>query len=330
MTHGVERRHLNEASLRSYLRSNVPIDQPIPGDPTLILFISPKRSEIGLRVPFDGTGIIPDPGLKHIRCEIVQNSERRYLEIAVTRHDLFADAYPMLCVIADRIQLQGLSPEQALGDTVRSLANLIQSSHSLEIEREVGLFGELIVLLGLTRTIGSKEALGAWLGPRREEHDFALRGLNIEVKTTRSERRIHWIESLTQLRPTGSQPLWLVSCQITSAGPGTGNRLPDLVRLARAEARDDEDRAALEAHLEQAGWRDRFERTCQGPWALRTKPAAFAVADDFPRLTPDQVRRVAAREQIIRVRYQIDLTDHTSSAPLPNFLTDSLAEVEHV
>lgn len=330
MTDTVERRHLSEASLRSYLRSNVPIDQPIPGEPTLVLFISPKRSEIGLRVPFDGTGIVHDPGLEHIRCGIAWNGGRRHLEIAVTRRDLFADAYPMLCAIADRIQLQGLSPEQALGDTVRLLANLIKSSHSLEIEREVGLFGELIVFLGLTRTVGSKEALAAWLGPQREEHDFALCGLNIEVKTTRSERRIHWIESLTQLCPTGSRPLWLVSCQITSAGPGAGNGLPDLVHLARAEARDDEDRAALEARLRQAGWRDRFERTCQGPWALRTKLAAFAVTDDFPRLTPDEVRRVAAREQIVQVRYQIDLTGRNPSAPLPEFLADILEEVDIV
>nr|WP_237551584.1 PD-(D/E)XK motif protein [Streptomyces sp. SID8367] len=236
----------------------------------------------------------------------------------------------MLCSIADRIQLRGLSPEQALADTVCSLANLIQSSRSLEIEREVGLFGELIVLLGLARTIGSKEALAAWLGPQREEHDFALRGLNIEVKTTRSERRIHWIESLTQLRPTGPRPLWLASCQITSAGPGAGNRLPDLVRLVRAGARDDEDRAALEERLQHAGWRDRFERTCQGPWMLRTKPAVFAVAGDFPRLTPDEICGVSTRDHIVQVRYQIDLTGRSPSAPLPEFLADSLEGLDNV
>lgn len=329
MTQRVEQRHLSEASLRSYLCSNVPIDQPIAGDPPIVLFISPTRSEMGLRVPFVGE-ITTAPGLEHIRCVIEQVSGRRYLVIAVTRRDLFVDAYPILCAIADRIQLHGLSPEQALSDTIRSFANLIQSSQSMEIEREVGLFGELIVLLGLARTIGINEALAAWVGPQREEHDFALRGLNIEVKTTRSERRTHWVESLTQLRATGTQPLWLVSSQITSAGPGAGNALADVVRLARAEARDDEDRVALEAHLEHAGWRDRFERTCQGPWVLRTTPMAFAVTHDFPRLTPDEIRRVAAREQITQVRYQIDLTDRSPSDALPEFLADSLEEAEHV
>jgi hypothetical protein len=45
----------------------------------------------------------------------------------------------------------------------------------------------------------------------------------MEVKTTLSEKRMHIIGSLTQLVPTGSTPLFVLSLQLTGAGAGTGH-----------------------------------------------------------------------------------------------------------
>jgi hypothetical protein len=229
------------------------------------------------------------------------------IEIAVDDPQIFIDAYPVLCAVADRVQLDGQTMTAALTGTLRRLGHLLKPEDTPSHEFETGMIGELRLLAGLVRTTGPTAALQAWRGGQPEEHDFGLPGHDVEVKTTTSEHRVHWIASLTQLVPTGDRPLWLVSMQITRAGLD-GVTLSDLVIRVR-DLYTAGDAETLDQRLHAAGWRDSYATHCHQRWRMRTPPAVFAATDGFPRLTPDVLTHAGAgTTEITDVQYRIDVT----------------------
>jgi hypothetical protein len=313
------------AGFQGYLRSGVAIEHPIDGDPRLILSIDPSRPAIGLRSPRGSDEVPPRIGLEHLRVVTARGVDGPFLELQVIEPRLFSDAYPVLCAIADRIQVQRLSFSAAVSDTLHLLGRLLRRDQILSRERELGLYGELLLLLGLCRLVDSETAVSAWRGPEAEEHDFGLAGMDIEVKTTSSERRTHWIGSLTQLQPTADRPLWLVSHQLTEAGPDDGWRLADLVAAARRAVGSGGQLHELNCRLVAAGWVDPFAEACRTRWRRRFRSAAYAVNGDFPSLTADMLSGAGiSRARLTDVRYRIDLTGQPSGGPVPELLTDAI------
>jgi hypothetical protein len=322
-------RHLSLEKFEEHLRHQVPLEYPIPGEPRLTVFIDPDRPAIGLHVPKKPNEPIPETGLRNIRVRELQSSQGRRFEIAVTDRLLFVEAYPVLLAIADRLQIDGRSLDVALSDTMRILGRLLERHESLSVERELGLFGEVLFLAGLTSVVGAAEAIEAWRGPDGEEHDFGLRGIDIEIKTTNAERRLHWIGSLTQLVPTADRPLWLVSLQLTGAGPDDGRTLSELIDTVRAGLDVGAFRDAFEQRLQTVGWNDGYESRSWARWRTRDKPAAYAVTGDFPRLTSNLLINAGIDlSRIPDVRYRVDLTNRPTDAMAPGFLVVALAHEE--
>ena len=76
-------------------------------------------------------------------------------------------------------------------------------------EKEVGLFGELIVL-GELLNAGDSAVLNQWKGPEDGLHDFVKDGeWELEVKTSVSPNPIVKVHPVTQLEPIGT-PFHLV------------------------------------------------------------------------------------------------------------------------
>jgi hypothetical protein len=325
-TTSMTERHLSIDGFEEYLRHNVPLKHPIEGEPLLNIFIDPTRPAIGLRVPKKNSGGTPMTRLANVGVREVHADGMRQIEIFVTDRRLFLDAYPILLAIADRIQLDGRSLDVALSDTMRILGRLLERDE-LPTEKELGLFGELLLVAGLCRHVGASEALKAWRGPAREEHDFGLRGIDIEAKTTNAERRAHWINSPGQLRPVDGRPLWLVSYQLTRAGPDDGSTLPQLIQTVRAALKTGAQRDTFDACIEQAGWRESYETSSSARWRHRDKPAAYAVTDGFPRITTDLLARAGVDlTRVPELRYRVDLTDLPSRIQVPDFLAVALAD----
>jgi hypothetical protein len=308
-------RHLSADSFAEYLALGVPIEHPIEGTPRVVLFIDPDNRRIGLRGTARSNETSARTRLEHLGMRFVHHDGERMIEVTVEHPSLFADAYPVLCGIADRAQLEGMPLSSALLETLRRLGHLIRAEDALAREVEIGLLGELSLLTGLAATATPEVALQAWRGGT-EEHDFGLHQVDVEVKTTTAEDRVHRISSLTQLQPTGDRPLWLLSIQVTPAGDG-GITAAELVRRARvmmptAALRDDFD---TRAHA--AGWRHRYADAPLQRWRLRTDPALFAVTAYFPRLTRTQLRDAGVDLDVISdVRYRVNLSArHPDRAP---------------
>jgi hypothetical protein len=323
---GADGRHLSSESFERCLRSSVPVEHPIKGEPPVTLFIDPDRAEIGLRVPAMSTDRPVEMDRENVRVRAVHRPEGRFLEIVIDDTQLFAGAYPMLCAVADRMQIDGMALPAALASIIRLLDQLLRRDTGLTVEREIGLLGELLVVRSLCDRLDVADAIAAWRSGDAEEHDFPVFGIDVEVKTTSSERRAHWIASLTQLLPTENRPLWLVSHQLTRAGAGDGRSLRDLVNDVRAVVGEGATRDGFERRLASAGWADTHEKTTRDRWLRRAPSLAFPVRADFPRLTPSLLSDAGlSLVRVSEVRYRIDLTGLPAETKLPEILVSMLS-----
>ena len=165
--------------------------------------------------------------LENVSFDVISDDHVIWHQLAVRLDDNVDEVYGLLCAILDRVQLSGYSFADAVEEALNSLTGILAVRHSLTREKQVGLFGELIVLLAVAEETSSADAMNSWRGPLGEEHDFGLPNADLEVKTTLSERRAHWISTATQLVPTGKRPLYLLSIQITGAALDAGHTLPN-------------------------------------------------------------------------------------------------------
>ncbi len=317
----IDKRHVSAENFGRLLGGGVPVVLPSPGTPEAFVFIEPRVPEVGLRIEMSTDGDAPDTGLRNIFARIALREGKRFFEVVVTAPELFRDAYPVLCSIADRVQLGGMSPARALHATLDRMSSLLRAPESLSREREVGLFGELLVLGGLIDRLGTAKAVEAWRGSQSEEHDFALPDLDVEVKTTTSESRTHWVESLTQLVPKVGRPLWLVSHQLTTAGAVAGNSLPGLVEAISTRIGPGRYHDVFENALSCAGWRDDYRERLTTRWTLRSASRGYHVAGAFPRLTPDDLRdKGVVIDRVTAIRYRIDLDGFVDPYETPEII----------
>ncbi|MFH9427356.1 PD-(D/E)XK motif protein [Streptomyces sp. NPDC017615] len=318
-------RHLDPDNFAEALSLAVPFEHPIAGNPTLSVFINPRRREIGLRVPRVTREGKVETGLTHLRCRSVVLNRAQFIEVFVDDPAMFSEGYAILCLVADRIQIAGRSVSVAVMETIHSLGKLLRSQGDLLLEREVGLFGELVTLRSLIGFLGSEDVVGGWLGPVAEEHDFSLREIDLEAKSTLSENREHWIPSLTQLMQTVGKPLWLVSHQFTAAGPGQGKTLAELVEEVRA-ALDETLWADFDRRLTAAGWNGAQATDSGRRFRSRTTPALYLVDQAFPHLSPTILSGAGIDMcAITEVRYRLDLSTVPPSRHAPPYLRSALA-----
>lgn len=311
-------RHLSGDSFNAYLGTGLPLEHPIDGDPRLVLFLDPDNRRIGLRGPARVNETPAATGLENLSIAVAHHQGHRLIEIAVEEPRLFADAYPVLCGVADRAQLDGMPISRALQETLRRLGHLIRTEQVLTREVETGLLGEMSLLAGLIAVTTPESALQAWRGGT-EEHDFGLPDMDVEVKTTTSESRRHRISSVTQLQPTGDRPLWLLSHQVTPAG-SAGTSLAELIQRVRAMFPTALLRDSFDKRVQAAGWRHRYADTPLERWRLRTEPTLFHITSGFPRLSPAILTAAGVDlDAVIDIRYSLDLSGRTpdpASSPL--------------
>lgn len=198
---------------------------------------------------------------------------------------------------------------RALHVALAGYRGLLARTPRLSEDQEIGLFGELIALGRLVANLGEGSALSSWLGPQSEEHDFALPDGDIEVKTTKADRRVHVIHGASQLTPTPGRPLHLMSIQITRAGASAeGRTLPEVIEGVRGRLR--RGRTRFDDELDSLGWDDlRAENLYTTRFLLRSDPAFYAVDDAFPAITDAGLSRILRRPELVRaVAYRIDVT----------------------
>lgn len=308
MTGGLsDGRHLTFSNLDRLWSAGSPLVLPIRGEPPCDLRLDPTQLQITLVTDYES----PEPDLarlSNVTFGAVMHGTRELAEITVRVDDNVHGAYGLLSAIADALQLDHAPLASAVSTALARHKRMFATRIELTIEKEVGLFGELLLMEYLIHAIGSGPAVAAWQGPLAEEHDFVLEDLHLEVKTTVSERRLHTINGLTQLVPLHGVPLSVISIQVTRAAPRAGRTLPSLVHDVRHAAGGHN--VAVDQRLELLGWHPEDADLYRTSWVLRTLPRAYAVTGEFPAMTPERVGPVVPNFGLVSdVSYRVDLTD---------------------
>lgn len=305
-------RHLDLAILLKHVEDGVPHLYPFPGDPPVRLRIDGAVPRLSLEVPVDGRPELAPSTLVNVRSGLVMIDGNRHLKVDVTGAPLLLDGHQMLCAIADRIQLEGLNPVAALSQTLEQWREILAVRSRLSREAEVGLFGELTVLEALVDGDGAGAA-SAWRGWLHEEHDFGFPSVDLEVKTTTSEQRVHTIHGLGQLTPTLGRDLLLLSVQVTSGG-AAGRTLAELVDAIRRAVG-----TAIDSALTRAGWDKETADLYRERWVVRTRAAVFAIDDAFPALTRARIDGIhQSFVALDRVDYRLRLDGVPVADGVPN------------
>ncbi|MDJ1113393.1 PD-(D/E)XK motif protein [Microbacterium dauci] len=315
--------HLDPRSVEEYFRLGAKTAFPLHASPSVIMEIDPGREEVELRTP--AVGSEPEvTALQRLSFSRIRRDGDEWFRLVVDARDMHYEAYVLLESIVDQLK-SGASFRHAVSEAVASLKDLLAGRTRLTEEKVLGLVGELLVLAHSIEALGEEAAITAWLGPLSEEHDFAFHAFDAEVKTTKSEGRVHVIGSETQLEPEPGRPLHLVSIQLTRAGLAEqGFTLPSLIDNTRA--RLDQTRRTFDAALEGLGWRNRDRDLYPTRYQLRSMPRAYLVDDQFPAITSGRLDQVVPqRAHVASVTYRVNVTDLAHSAiaaPLHDFCED--------
>jgi hypothetical protein len=302
-------RHLAIPFLLGHIATGLTTVYPFPGRPTVDLVIEGAAPRLTLRAAHTGAVDMPPNFLRNVHVRSTSVAGHRQISVAIEGTELMLDGHAMLCAIADRIQLDGMDPMVAVTETLKRWRDVLAARGRLSPEAEIGLIGELLVLEALCAATDAT-ALLAWRGALHEEHDFGLRELDLEVKTTSTERRQHWITSLTQLQPTQSRSLGLVSLQITRGGKA-GRTLPEIVDAIGQSV----DTSTFDAKLAKVGWESSTSDLFPDSWLLRNRPKFFMVAEAFPALTHGLLTSAnPALTAVTEVQYRIDLSERQTDA----------------
>ncbi len=301
-------RHLSAEHLSEFIDAGAPAVFGLDGEPTTFLLIDPAAGRVSLRVRSDGDIGVNLAPYRHISAAQVHYEGERYVELRIDCPGAMLEAYPILCSLVDRVQLNGVDLETATVDVLDNFRRLLQGLGRITESDETGLHGELMFLTQLIPLMGPGTAVSSWTGADPEEHDFALPNVDVEVKTTTSERRIHTIHGLSQLVPNPGRELRLVSIQLTAGGPA-GITLGERIDAVRSIVKQPGDRAVLDTLLEQRGWYDEQRTLYTRRLSLRTEPAAYRTGGSFPAITPELLGKAGvAIQRIDHVQYSIDLT----------------------
>ncbi len=300
-------RHLSREGLAQYMSAGVPAVVDVLGVPSAVLVIEPSDETIAVRVDRQA-GDAPDlEYFKHFLAKTLSWQGSQWVEIRVAPGVDPFEAYPVLCAILDRVQLEGSTTGPAVLKTLDNYRELLAGLERLSDEAETGLCGELLVLRHFVGVYGTTTALDAWCGPTAAEHDFALPTYDLEAKTTTAESRQHWINDLNQLVPSPNRELLLLSIQLTTGG-AAGLRLPQLIDAVRADM-DPEGQPRFDDVLRtEYHWSPSQTPLYRRAFRLRSEPAAFRIDDAFPSITPKTLAAAGLDQaRFKKVRYQLDL-----------------------
>jgi hypothetical protein len=314
-------RHYSLANIDAFWYAGNPIVLPIAGDPQCTLDLHPANNTIKLCTPFTP----PEPDLakwRNISFQPIAGDGAELAELTVVVEDNVHGAYGLLTSIADQMQLEDEPLAAAVATAIAKHRSIFAGKAALSQDKEVGLFGELLVLEHLVHTVGASTAVESWQGPLNEEHDFVLRHVHVEVKTTSSEQRRHMMHGFMQLVPLRGVPLSLISIQLTRSNHEGGRTLSQLVSSLRLSAGGH--RPKVDEALEAWGWRDEDAELYATCWTMRNTPRAYAVDEHFPALTLDRLARVVPDMGVVSdLSYRVDLTQFTHQilpGPLAGFV----------
>lgn len=310
-------RHYSLANIDAFWKAGNAVVLPIAGLPECTLDIHPANGTITLTTSFTP----PEPDVarwRNIDFRPVASDVGDLAELIVMVEDNLHGAYGLLTSIADQVQLEREPLAAAVASAIAKHRGMFAGKAALSQDKEVGMFGELLVLEFLLGIVGAGPAVESWQGPLNEEHDFVFSDVHLEIKTTSGEQRRHMMHGFMQLVPLRGVPLSLISIQLTRSNYEGGRTLSQTVSQLRAKSGGH--RPKVDDALEAWGWKDEDAELYTTFWTKRSEPRAYDVNDRFPALTLDRLASVIPSMKVVSdLSYRVDVTQFTNNT-LPGSL----------
>ena len=290
----------------SYEGAIVTREVSVEGYATGILMAVDQQSDLHLLIPVTGRPATQEPadlnGLR-VRHRVMADGEYLGLVASAAHEHVFT---PVCLEIIEAVRVHQRNPWTAVRSIIRHWQSAWKPSrHAMSKPAQVGLIGELLLLLRVMVPALGSEAVFHWRGPERERHDFICGTIHLEVKTTRASRHEHEISRLDQLWVPAGRRLLLASVQIEESAGGVmtlASLIDEVVELTRRDGAASDDFLAKLVELE---WNDEMRRSGELIRFHLRDAALYEVDEFFPRL-PDGFTPPAG---IIAMRYTISLAN---------------------
>jgi hypothetical protein len=242
------------------------------------------------------------PDLQGITVRLIE-VDRSYLDVSARSH-YEAIFTPLANLVFYAWSVQRRRPIDAVSNAIDEFRGALRPVvPELGVGEQIGLFGELWVLVNiLLPTIGSR-ACSLWSGPFRERHDFVGEAAHLEVKTTTASDERHEISRVDQLRAPAGKRLLFASIKLerSMAGDETiASKIDEIGAFLGADGRAIE---VFEASLAKLGWHDGLRQTGSLLRFNLRDAQLFEVEGSFPRLPDDYV----PPRGISGIKYTIDI-----------------------
>ncbi len=248
----------------------------------------------------------PDQIPQELEAVVVQiiETDRTYLDVYAKGHYEMIFT-PMANQIFVGVSVQGRNPIDVVLETIDEFRGALKPlKPDLSLTEQIGLFGEIWVLLNiLIPNIGAR-ACFLWSGPDAERHDFIGNGAHIEVKTTTRSEDKHEISRIDQLRVPSGKKLLLASIQLekTRGGEKTIATLIDEVTVVLGV--DGKAIDAFESRLAKMRWHNGLRQSSELKKFNLRAVQLFEVEGSFPRLPDEYV----PPRGITAIKYTIDIS----------------------
>lgn len=244
--------------------------------------------------------------LEAVAVQIIE-TDRIYLDVYAKGHYEMIFT-PMANQIFAGVSVQGRKPIDAVVETMEEFRGALKPlKPDLTLAEQIGLFGEIWVLLNvMIPNMGARACL-LWSGPNAERHDFVGEGAHIEVKTTtRSEDR-HEISRMDQLRAPSGKRLLFASIQLERSEGGESTLATLIDEVIEILGVDGKAIDAFESRLGKMRWHDGLRQSSELKRFSLRDAQFFEVEGSFPRLPDDYV----PPRGITAIKYTIDISSRS-------------------
>jgi hypothetical protein len=282
----------------------------VSSEPDIGIYWNGTDFRIGLRIEDTSSEEIPSKlaSLAFLECSRKRIMDVDHIDVSVRARPLWRSFYNFAVSVADRIAVEGEKAMDAILAEVECFGELLSSRGALSSEKQIGLFGELVVLERILLH-GGPSRLESWIGPAGEPHDFRLGNLEFEVKTSLGTKSVHHINGFTQLVPSPDHELLLVSILLGAAGSGESRTLPGIVGDIEKFVEATPWSRKLQELLASVGYDHEAADLYGRKYCLRRPVQVVPVTEDFPRIDRDMLSSAlgSSFSRIRDIGYELDV-----------------------
>lgn len=234
----------------------------------------------------------------------------QYIEIICKNPDnsqfIFNKFNALVSMIFVKIKFEEKNNYIAVTETIQEWRDFFRNEKKkyLSTEEIRGLIGELHFLKSLlAKNINAYES---WHGPESERHDFRQNNISIEIKTSGSKNKHCTISSVDQLETPEDAKLFCQYYQLEKDDQGYS--IPQLIKEIEELGISKID---LERKLNDLNYNfedDNYYTDSSRKFRILSD-AFYEVNDSFPRITKNSFQNKKIPRNIIKIVYQIDLSE---------------------